>query len=88
MTSLAWRRLVWADCQVQGMLEGFFHFAPTSLPRHHPPACQEVSFEESQKYKEGKFIVEKQQVMKVCARDSCSSGDIFCSAGNRCCTAC
>ncbi|KFM24118.1 Protein yippee-like 3 [Auxenochlorella protothecoides] len=24
----------------------------------------EVSFEESQKYKEGKFIVEKQQVMK------------------------
>lgn len=28
-------------------------------------SLQEVSFEESQKYKEGKFIVEKQRVMKV-----------------------
>ena len=30
-----------------------------------PPSPQEVSFEESQKYKEGKYIVEKQRVMKV-----------------------
>lgn len=31
-----------------------------------PPTClQEVAFEESQKYKEGKYIVEKQRVMKV-----------------------
>lgn len=40
---------------------------PRVIPAGNPPptCLQEVAFEESQKYKEGKYIVEKQRVMKV-----------------------
>lgn len=44
------------------------------LPLHALHACvQEQAFEEAQKYKEGKFIIEKARVMKVRASHPASS---------------
>ncbi len=38
---------------------------PISMTVYVLPCIQDQAFEESQKYKEGKFIVEKARVMKV-----------------------
>ena len=49
-----------------------------ALLKSSVPKLQEQAFEEREKYKEGKFIIEKAKVMKVWPR--CLSSDISLSA--------